>query len=59
MFIAGDQEPLMPLSEVAGSEKEPPEQIGAICVKVGVTLGFTVTVMVCVAAHWPAVGVKV
>ncbi len=49
----------MPLSEVAGSEKEPPEQIGAICVKVGVTLGFTVTVMVCVAAHWPAVGVKV
>ena len=59
VFIPGDQEPLMPLLEVVGSVNEPPEQIGATCVKVGVTLGFTVTVMVWVVAHWPAVGVKV
>ncbi len=51
----------MPLLEVVGSVNEPPEQIGATCVKVGVTLGFTVTVMVWVEAQGcsAALGVKV
>ena len=49
----------MPLAEVVGSEKLPPEQIGAICVKLGVTLGLTVTVIVAVVAHCPELGVKV
>lgn len=47
------------MSEVVGSVNEPPEQMGATCVKVGVTLGFTVTVIIAVVAHRPAVGVKV
>ena len=51
LFIAGDQVPAMPLFETLGSVNEPPEHIGGTCVKVGVTLGFTVTVMVWVAAH--------
>ena len=36
-----------------------PEQIGATGLKVGVTIGLTVIVNVAVAAHCPAVGVKV
>jgi hypothetical protein len=38
LFTAGDQVPVMPLSEVVGSEKLPPEQIGATCAKLGVTV---------------------
>ena len=61
MLIAGDQVPVMPLLEMAGSVNEPPEQIGATCVKVGVTFGFTVTVIVVVEAQGcsAALGVKV
>jgi len=59
LFTAGDQVPIMPLSEVVGSEKLPPEQIGATCTKLGVRFGFTVTVIVAVVAHCPGVGVKV
>jgi hypothetical protein len=44
----------MPLFEVVGSEKLPPEQIGAICAKLGVTFGLTTTVIVAVVAHCPA-----
>jgi len=50
---------VMPLLEVVGSEKLPPEQIGATCAKFGVRFGFTVTVIVAVVAHCPGVGVKV
>ena len=49
----------MPLSEVVGSVKLPPEQIGATGVKVGATFGLTVTVIVAVVAHCPELGVKV
>ena len=49
----------MPLLEVVGNEKLPPEQIGATCTKVGVRFGFTTTVIVVVVAHCPGVGVKV
>ena len=59
MLRAGDQEPVMPLLEVGGSVKVPPEQMGCTCVKVGVTLGFTVTEVVLALAHWPASDVKV
>lgn len=59
MLMAGDQIPKMPSLEIVGKEKEPPEQMGDTCVKVGVTLGLTTTVIGAVEAHWPAVGVKV
>ncbi len=36
----------MPLFDVAGRLKLPPAQIGGTCVKVGVCVGFTCTVMV-------------
>jgi hypothetical protein len=47
------------LLEVVGSEIVPPLQIGATCVKVGVTFGFTVTDIAVVVAQAPAAGVKV
>jgi hypothetical protein len=50
----------MLLLEVAGSTGAvAPLHIGAIAVKVGATIGLTVTVKVAVVAHWPNVGVKV
>jgi hypothetical protein len=59
-FNAGDQVPVMPLVEVVGNAaKVVPEHIGATAVNVGVTLGFTVIVIVAVFAQSPAVGVKV
>jgi hypothetical protein len=45
--------------EVVGKVIVPPEQIGAIAVKVGTVGEFTVTVIVVVVAHDPAVGLKV
>ena len=59
LFTAGDQLPATPLSEVVGSEKLPPKQMGLICAKLGVTLELTVTVIVAVVAHCPELGVKV
>ena len=59
LLMAGDQLPEMPSLEVAGKVNEPPEQMGATWVKVGVTIGFTTTVIGAVVAHWPMVGVKV
>ena len=59
LFRAGDQEPWMPLIEVAGSgESASPEQIGATVLNVGTVLAVTVTVMVAGRAHWPPSGVK-
>ena len=60
MFKAGDQVPVMPLSDVVGNaDKDPPEQIAATGPNVGVMFGLTVMVNVAVVAHCPAVGVKV
>ena len=57
---AGAQVPVMLLLEVVGNaDKEPPEQMAATCVNVGVTFGLTVMFIVAVVAHSPAVGVKV
>lgn len=55
----GLQPPMMPLLEVAGSGLAEPAQIGAIVLKVGTTGEVTVTVIVAVVAHCPAVGVNV
>jgi hypothetical protein len=59
LFTAGDHVPEIPFNEEVGSEIVPPLQIGAICVNVGVTGWFTVTLIVAVVAHCPAVGVNV
>ena len=47
------------LEVVGKAAKVPPEQIGFICVKFGVTIGFTVIVIVVLLAFCPASGVKV
>ena len=57
--MAGDQVPVMPLVEVAGRVKLLPVHTGPTCVKAGVMLELTVTVIVVAAAHCPALGVKV
>lgn len=60
LFIAGDQLPVNPFSEVVGKPpKLDPEQIGATAANVGVMFGFTAIVKVVVVAHCPAAGVKV
>ena len=60
LFSAGDQVPVIPLVDVVGKAASvAPEHIGATAAKAGVTLGFTVMVLVAVVAHCPAVGVKV
>lgn len=60
LFKAGDQVPVMPLFEVAGSAgKVVPEHMGATGLKVGVMFGMTVTLYVVVVAHWPLSGVNV
>ena len=51
---------MISLFEIVGSAfKLAPAQIGATCVNVGVTFGFTVMVIVAEVAHKPAVGVNV
>jgi len=60
LTIAGNQVPVIPLSDVAGKMGAiEPEHIGATTAKVGVTFGVTVTVSVAMVAHWPPSGVKV
>ncbi|RQO30965.1 hypothetical protein DBR32_09660 [Taibaiella sp. KBW10] len=60
LFKAGDQVPATPLFEVLGNAvKVAPEQIAATCVNTGSVLLPTLMVIVAVAAHCPAVGVKV
>ena len=59
LTTAGDQVPVIPLSDVDGNTGAAvPEQIGAITAKVGVKVGVIVTSIV-VVAHWPASGVNV
>ena len=56
--MAGDHVPVMPLFEVVGKgPKAFPEHIGATCVNVGRTLGFTVTERVAVVFAQPPVPV--
>lgn len=62
LTVAGVHTPAMPLLDVAGNVGTvAPIQIDADVpkLKVGVTIGFTVTVNVCVVAQIPAVGVNV
>jgi hypothetical protein len=51
VLIAGDQFPVIPLFDVVGKVNVPPLHIAATCVNVGVTDGFTVTVIAAVLAH--------
>jgi hypothetical protein len=59
LLIAGDHVPVIALFAVVGRVNVPPLQIGATCVNVGVMFGSTVTDIVAVVAHCPAVGVNV
>ena len=60
MFNAGDQVPVMLLSDVVGNVANgSPEQIAATGLKVGVIFGLIVMLNVVVDAHCPAVGVNV
>jgi hypothetical protein len=59
LFTAGDHVPLIAFNEAVGSVNDPPLQIGATCVNVGVMFGFTVTLIVVDVAHAPAAGVNV
>ncbi len=60
LTVAGDQVPVIPLSDVTGNGGTvEPEQIGAIAAKVGVTTGVTVISIVVGVAHCPASGVNV
>jgi hypothetical protein len=47
------------LVEVFGNERDAPEQMGSMELKVGAAGGLILTVKVAVVAHCPAVGVKV
>lgn len=61
LFIAGDQEPFIPLVESTGSgARYDPAHIGATWSNTGTTLdAFTTIVIVVVTAHCPGDGVKV
>jgi hypothetical protein len=59
LFTAGVHVPEILLVETVGRVNDPPLQIGAICVNVGVTGAPTLTVIVAVVAQAPAAGVKV
>jgi hypothetical protein len=59
LFTAGDHVPVIVFNEVVGSVNDPPLQIGAIWVNVGVTGAPTATVIVVVVAQVPVAGVNV
>jgi hypothetical protein len=59
LLTAGDQVPVNAFVEVVGRVIVPPEQMGAMGLNVGVAGKPTVTVIVVMVAHCPAVGVKV
>ena len=60
LTVAGDQVPLIPLFEVSGKTGAVvPAQNAGTVLKVGATLGVTVTVVCAVVAHAPAAGLKV
>jgi hypothetical protein len=47
------------LEVVGNGDSDPPGQIAATCVNVGVVGVFTVMVIVAAVAHWPVAGVNV
>jgi hypothetical protein len=52
LIADGDHVPVMPFVDVVAKVAGvPPTQYGPACVKVGVTLAFTTTVIVAVVAH--------
>jgi hypothetical protein len=60
LFNAGDQVPVIPLTDVVGNAVNvAPKHIGATWVNVGMIFGLTVIVIVAVVAHNPVVGVNV
>ena len=59
LSMAGDHVPGIPSIELAGNESGSPAQIAEIGANVVVVGVFTVTVIVAVLAHCPALGVKV
>ena len=59
LLIAGDQIPVMLLFDVVGKVNVPPLHIAATWVNIGVLGWFTITVIVAVVAHCPAIGVNV
>ena len=60
LTVAGDQVPLTPFGDVVPKiGAVDPEQNAGITGKSVTTRGVIVTFNVCVAEHWPAVGVKV
>ena len=60
LMVAGLQEPVMALRDVdSNASGIAPTQYGPSVVKVGTILSVTVTSMLAIVAHWPAVGVKV
>ena len=59
LFIGGAHNPAILSNELEGNVKEPPEHNAVTCVNVGVTFGFTVTVIVVVVPHWLIFGVNV
>jgi hypothetical protein len=59
LTIAGFQVPVIELVDVVGKTgRVEPEHIGAMAVKIGVIVGFTVTLKVVPIAHSPGLGVK-
>ena len=61
-MVDGLQVPVIPFCDVVGKAgATSPEQIARLVpkIKVGVILGFTVTLNVVLFAHWPALGVNV
>ena len=59
LFTDGDHVPEIPFNEEVGNVNGSPLQICAIWVNVGTVGWFTVTDIVAVVAHCPAVGEKV
>ena len=52
LFNAGDHVPVMPLVEVVGkADKEPPEQMAATWLKVGIVGELITTVVVAISEH--------
>lgn len=51
LLTVGNQVPVILLLELVGNVKAVPEHNDTICVKVGVTAGFTITVIVAVLPH--------
>ena len=59
LLMEGAHVPEIPFNEVVGNEIVPPEQVGAIWVIIGVTIGFIVMVKFVELAHCPELGVYV